>query len=76
MPQIDSLRCRMVLARAQSILQRMSNDYWSQGRFALVDGRPLPGSHAFIQRVVAAGYRLPSFTSVSRYLEPCRQNDT
>lgn len=65
MPQTDSLRCRMVLARAQSVLQRVSNNYCSQGRFAVLDGRPLLGFHAFIQRLVAAGYRLPSFTPVS-----------
>ena len=76
MPSIDSLRRRMVLARAQSILQRMSNDYCSEWHFALLDGRPLPSTHEFILRVAAAGFRLPSFTSVSKYLERCRENDT
>ena len=40
------------------------------------DRQPPPGSHAFIRRVASAGFRLPSFMAVHKYLERCRANNS
>ncbi len=37
-----------------------------------MDRKPMPEAHAFVRKVVDAGFRLPAFTAVHRYLAKCR----
>ena len=55
-------------------LRRLAEEHCRQSSAARADRQPPPGSHAFIRRVAAAGFRLPSFMAVHKYLERCRAN--
>ena len=70
--RVRALRRQLALPGARLILQRMADDLCLEWSCAQADGRPLPDPHAFILRTAKAGFRLPSFTAVFRYLERCR----
>ena len=73
--RVRALRRKLVLARAQVILYRMAEEECLRWDCAQDAGKTPPEPHAFIHRVVKAGFRLPSFTEVIRYLNRCRPKD-
>ena len=60
---------------AQVVLQFMSEDLCLEWHCAAVEGQPLPDSHAFVRKVVTAGFHLPSFLAVMNYLDRCRSEN-
>ena len=73
--RVRALRRKLVLARAQVVLYRMAEEECLRWDCAQDAGKTPPEPHAFILRVVKAGFRLPSFTEVIRYLNRCRSGD-
>ena len=70
--RVRALRRKLALPRARLVVQRMADELCLQWTSAQAGRQPLPDSHAFILRTANAGFRLPSFTAVFRYLERCR----
>ena len=62
------------LARELAVvrLRRLSEEFCLQSSVVRANDQPAPQPHAFIQRVASAGFRLPSFMAVHKYLERCR----
>ncbi len=62
------------LARELAVvrLRRLAGEFCLQSSVGQANGQPAPHPHAFIQRVASAGFRLPSFMAVHKYLERCR----
>ena len=56
-------------------LRRLSEEFCIESSAGQANGQPRPQPHAFIQRVASAGFRLPSFMAVHKYLERCRDKD-
>ena len=73
--RVRALRRKLVLARAQVILYRMAEEECLEWARAQDQGKTPPKPHDFVQRVVKAGFRLPSFTGVISYLTRCRPKD-
>ena len=74
-----SLRSRVralqrILAKELAVvrLRRLAGEFCLQSSVVRANGQPPPQPHAFIQRVASAGFRLPSFMAVHKYLERCR----
>ena len=65
------------LARELAVvrLRRLSEEFCLQSSVVCANGQPAPQPHAFIQRVASAGFRLPSFMAVHKYLERCQVKD-
>ena len=70
--RVRALRRKLALYRAQLVLQHLADELCLQWASAHAGRQPLPDPHAFILRTANAGFRLPSFTAVFRYLERCR----
>ena len=56
-------------------LRRLSEEFCIESTVVQANGEPPAQPHAFIQRVASAGFRLPSFMAVHKYLERCRGNN-
>ena len=69
--RINALERKMACALAQVKLERQSNELCEEWSCAQIEQQPLPDPHAFIQKVVKAGFQLPTFTAVFRYLNRC-----
>ena len=63
-----------ILAKELAVVRllRLSEEFCLQSSVDQASGQPLPLPHVFIQRVASAGFRLPSFMAVHKYLERCR----
>ena len=63
-----------ILARELAVvrLRRLSEEFCIESSVVRASAQPPPQPHAFIQRVASAGFRLPSFMAVHKYLERCR----
>ena len=61
---LAALRSRVRALRRKLVLARAQDQ-----------GKTPPKPHAFIQRVVKDGFRLPSFIGVINYLSRCRPKD-
>ncbi len=63
-----------ILAKELAVvrLRRLAEEFCLQSSVARASGQPAAEPHAFIQRVASAGFRLPSFMAVHKYLERCR----
>ena len=63
-----------ILAKELAVvrLRRLSEEFCLQSSVGQVSGQTPPQPHVFIQRVASAGFRLPSFMAVHKYLERCR----
>ena len=66
----------MALELAVLRLRRLGEEPCLQSLVARADRQPQPEPHAFIQRVVSSGFRLPSFTAVHNYLSISRKNNS
>ena len=69
--RVRSLRRRLALPYAQLMVQRSADDLCTQWACAQADKRPTPSPQAFVRRVAAAGFHLPTFICAARYLERC-----
>ena len=69
--RVRSLRRRLALPYAQLMVQRSADDLCTQWACAQADKRPTPSPQAFVRRVAAAGFHLPTFIYAARYLERC-----
>ena len=72
--RVRALQRKFARELAALRLRRLAEEHCRQSSAARADRQPPPGSHAFIRRVAAAGFRLPSFMAVHKYLERCRAN--
>ena len=63
-----------ILAKELAVvrLRRLSEEFCTESSVDQASGQPPPLPHVFIQRVASAGFRLPSFMAVHKYLERCR----
>ena len=63
-----------ILARELAVvrLRRLSEEFCIESSVGQANGQSPTQPHAFIQRVASAGFRLPSFMAVHKYLERCR----
>ena len=66
-----------ILAKELAVvrLRRLSEDFCIESLVDQASGKPPPHPHVFIQRVASAGFRLPSFMAVHKYLERRRAED-
>ena len=71
--RIRALQKKMALELAIVRLRRLVKEFRLQWFVALTDRKPLPQPRSFGFRVVKAGFRLPTFMGVNRYLEKCRR---
>ena len=69
--RINALERKMARALAQVKLERQSNELCEEWSCVQIGQQSLPDPHAFIQKVVKAGFHLPTFTAVFRYLNRC-----
>ena len=70
--RVRALQRKMAKEIAIVRLHRLVSEFRLQWFVALTDRKPLPKPQSFGFRVVDAGFRLPTFTAVNRYLERCR----
>ena len=56
-------------------LRRLSEEFCIESSVVQARGQPRSHPHVFIQRVASAGFRLPSFMAVHKYLERCRDRN-
>ncbi len=71
--RIRALQKKMALELAIVRLRPLVREFRLQWFVALTDRKPLPQPRSFGFRVVKAGFRLPTFMGVNRYLEKCRR---
>ena len=73
--RVRALQRKLAKELAVVRLRRFSEEFCIESSAVQVSGQPPSHPHAFIQRVVSAGFRLPSFMAVHKYLERCRVKD-
>ena len=56
-------------------LRRLAGEFCLKSSVVRASGQLPPQPQAFIHRVASAGFRLPSFMAVHKYLERCRDKD-
>ncbi len=71
--RIRALQKKMAKELAIVRLRRLVKEFRLQWFVALTDRKPLPQPRSFGFRVVKAGFRLPTFMGVNRYLEKSRR---
>ena len=71
--RLRALQKKMAKELAIVRLRRLVKEFRLQWFVALTDRKPLPQPRSFGFRVVKAGFRLPTFMGVNRYLEKCRR---
>ncbi len=69
--RVYALRRKMARPLALLRLYRLVYEYCIQYHAALVERLAPPDGRTFIDRVVSAGYGLPTFMAVHKYLERC-----
>ena len=75
-PRVNALRRKMALHVAVVRLRALVQEFCLQWAVALSEHRPLPDAHSFVSSVVAAGFWLPTFMAVHKYLDRCRSQNT
>ncbi len=73
--RVNALRRKMARELTVVRLRRLSDEFSLQCAVAVGDRQPQPEPHAFIGRVVDAGFRLPTFMAVHKYLDRCRRRN-
>jgi hypothetical protein len=74
--RVNALRRKMARPLAVLRLYRLAYEYCIQYYAASVDRRDPPNARTFNDRVVSAGFRLPTFMAVHKYLERCLSRST
>ena len=74
--RVRALQRKLAPQLALLRLRRLAEEHCLQSSAAL-RRPPTPSRvHAFIRRVASAGFRLPSFMAVHKYLERCRAKNS
>ena len=73
---LRALEKRMVMERADQRMSFLVRGLVSQWYWAVQKGKPIPGPHDFVGRVIDDGFFLPTLASVMSYLEDCRRQGT
>ena len=66
--RINALRRKMALEISLVRLRPLAVDFCLEWSVAAADRRPSPDDRAFIRKVAAAGFRLPTFMAAHQYL--------
>ena len=74
--RINALRRKLAIPLAVVRLRRLAQEFCIESNVARSERQPQPESHPFIKRVADAGFRLPTFLAVHKYLERCRTQNT
>ena len=69
--RINTLRRKFALEISHNRLRPIVEDFCAESYVAAMDRKPAPDAHAFVRKVVDAGFRLTTFTEVHRYLAQC-----
>ena len=70
--RVNCLQRKMALPYAHLMFQQMCTDFCLEWARAQAEKRPTPSPQSFAIRVADAGFPLPTFSAVVRYLEKCR----
>ena len=74
--RVNALRRKMARKLAVVRLRRLADEFSLQWAAAIADRRPALESHPFVRRLVDdAGFRLPTFMALHKYLDHCRRQD-
>ena len=73
--RVRALQRTLALELAVVRLRRLAGEFCLQSSVVRASGQLPPQPQAFIHRVASAGFRLPSFMAVHKYLERCRDKD-
>ena len=71
--RVRALQRKMAKEIAIVRLRRLVSEFRLQWFVAHTNRKPLPEPRSFRSRLVKAGFRLPTFMEVNRYLEKCRR---
>ena len=69
--RINALRRKMALEISVVSLEPVADEFCFQWDRARAEGRPAPDILAFIRKIGAAGYWLPTLVAAHKYLEKC-----
>lgn len=69
--RVNCLRRKMALPYAHLVLQNLCCDFCIDWATAKADKRPTPSAQSFALRIAGAGFHLPTFSAVVRYLDSC-----
>ena len=73
--RVRALQRKLAKELAVVRLRRLSEEFCIESSVVQASGQPPSHPHAFIQRVASAGFRLPSFMVVHKYLGRCRDRN-
>ena len=73
--RVRALRRIMAKELAVVRVRRLAEEFCIESSVGRADRQPPSHPHVFIQRVASAGFRLPSFMAVHKYLERYRFED-
>ncbi len=73
--RVNALCRKMALPLAVLRIRRLADEFSLECAVAYADRRTPPDSHDLILRVASAGYRLPDFMAVYKYLNRCRSRN-
>ena len=73
--RVRALRRIMAKELAVVRVRRLAEEFCIESLVGRADRQPPSHPHVFIQRVASAGFRLPSFMAVHKYLERYRFED-
>ncbi len=73
---INALRRKYALPLAVYHLRPLAEEFCQQWSVAQADHKPAPESQPFIRKIASAGFSLPTFMELHKYLERCRHNNT
>ena len=71
--QLNALKRKLARPLAQLRIERLAEEECMNWVRAEGEGEPLPEPHFFIWKVARAGFRLPTFTALSVFLNGCRK---
>ncbi len=73
--RVNALRRKMARPLAVLRIRRLADEFSLECAVAYAEHRAPPDSHALIRRVASAGFRLPTFMAVHKYLNRCRSRN-
>ncbi len=74
--RINYLRRKYTLPLAVYRLRPQAEEFCHQWSVAQADRKPAPEPQPFIRKIVSAGFSLPTFMELHKYLERCCHNNT
>ncbi len=74
--RVNALRRKLAIPLAIVRIRRLAQEFCVQSTVARAERQPTPEPHSFVRQLVDAGFRLPTFMAVHRYLDRCRTQNT